>query len=160
MYYIFLFDLTPVIFGALLILFALADSVATALPFLCGLFWLLFAVYAVFSVILVFAIEGEGIEGIAKKFLALIVSVISLIFIGMISQDFFVELESAYGSGGLNGIFGFIITVIFGGAAWMMVLSGLSYASMAPVMADSNLKYVGNLLISCGILFLVCHFGI
>lgn len=155
MYFIFLFDLTPFLFGAVLILCALADQVAAALPVLCTLFWILFAIYAVFHVILLFIDEEHGV---VKKCAIAIIMVISLYFIGNISQGFFLELEQSYGSGGFNGIFGFIVTVLFGGCTWLLALSSLTYASFGPMFAESNGKFAWNMILSVGILFLVNHF--
>ena len=155
MYYIFFFDAAPIIFCVLLIICALFDKVASALPIMCGIFWVLFAVFSLFIFALTIATKERKI---IQKIIVITIMIISLVMMASYSNDFFIELEDSYGDGGFNGIFGFIVTILFGGCIWLMVLCGLTYAFCGPLFAESNSKFILNSVLGVGILVIAKMF--
>ena len=155
MYFIFLFDLAPVLFTILILFFALMDQLVVVFPVLCWLFWILFAGYAALNVFLLFADEEHGI---AEKIFIGMITIVSLVLMAIVSSNFFTELREVYGSGGIGGLFGFTVTLIFGGAMWLLAVSGLSYAAVGPIIADTEGKFVWSIIQSAIAIMLVLFF--
>lgn len=151
MYFIVFFNFTPIAVAILLFVFILAGQLAAALPVIEVIFWILFGILSMGMFIMGFAV---GAQGALKKTLISTVTIISFAFCGILSQSFFVSLESAYGIGRLEGVIEFIFTFIFGGMEWLFAFYGLAYASFNLIDAEDR-TYWRRLLISIALIFIV-----
>lgn len=152
---IWFFDIGPIVIGIFLLFFGLVGKLMEALPVIETIYWILYAILCIGALWLLFSDEypskgyriGHGITLTG-----------CLLFMGIISNQFFRSIVAAYGEGDLNGFFNLVFTVIGNGFVWFFGFLAATYvAIILPLKEGETMtapRMVLSVLATVGLLFL------
>lgn len=124
---IWFFDLGPVIFGLFILIVGLVGNLMEALPVIEAIYWILFAILCIGALWLVVT---DGFPSLAHRLGFGAVLAGCLLFMGILSSQFFTSMVTAYGDGGLNGFFELLFAVFGGVFVWLIGFLAATYVSI------------------------------
>ena len=150
---IWFFDLGPILIGAFVLIVALAGKLMEILPVIETIYWILFAILCIGALYMLIA---DDYESLAYRLGFGAVLTGCLVFMGVLSDQFFSAMVTSYGNGGLNGFFELLFTVIGGVFVWLIGFLAATFVSIMLPMNKSGEMTGGRLTLSglCTILLL------
>lgn len=139
---VWFFDLGPVLFGFLILIMGLAGKLMEALPVIETIYWILFAILCIGAMWMVIT---DGYPSLAHRLAFGAVLAGCLLFMGILSSQFFASMVTAYGDGGLNGFFELLFAVFGGVFIWLIGFMAATYVSILLPM-DKNGDITGGRL--------------
>ena len=142
---VWFFDLGPVIFGLLILIMGLVGKLMEALPVIEAIYWILFAILCIGAL---WMVVTDGFPSLAHRLGFGAVLAGCLLFMGILSSQFFASIVSAYGDGGLNGFFELLFTVIGGVFVWLFGFLAATYVSILLPMTKEGEVTGGRLTLA------------
>ena len=133
---VWLFDVGPILFGLLILIMGLVGTLMEALPVIEAIYWILFAILCVGALWMVIA---DDFRSLAHRLGFGAVLAGCLLFMGILSGQFFASVVAAYGDGGFAGFFELLFTVFGGVFVWLFGFMAATYVStLLPMTKDGE----------------------
>ena len=139
---VWFFDVGPVIFGFLILIMGLVGSLMEVLPVIEAIFWVLFAVLCSGAL---WMVVFDDFPSFAHRIGFGAVLAGCLLFMGILSGQFFSSVVAAYGDGGFAGFFELLFTVCGGVFIWIFGFLAATYVSILLPMSKHGEMTGGRL---------------